>query len=168
MTVTRDGRGAVKSSEGLHCPRCDYDLRGLPEDRCPECGIPFDASDPFCYPDLIRMLYRREVFLALAQLVGGSVLAGTLLIGITFFGSLPGTLGIVVEALGAVAFCIILVIFSRQLAIRVDSALALRARRSRSTRAGVSLLMMALLIPLHLAGALLTALIIGFGMALLL
>jgi hypothetical protein len=23
------------------CPRCDYDLRGLPEDRCPECGTEF-------------------------------------------------------------------------------------------------------------------------------
>lgn len=23
------------------CSKCDYDLRGLPEDRCPECGTPF-------------------------------------------------------------------------------------------------------------------------------
>lgn len=23
------------------CPKCDYDLRGLPEERCPECGTEF-------------------------------------------------------------------------------------------------------------------------------
>ncbi len=26
------------------CVRCDYDLRGLPEPRCPECGTPFDET----------------------------------------------------------------------------------------------------------------------------
>jgi len=25
-----------------HCVACQYDLRGLPEARCPECGLPFD------------------------------------------------------------------------------------------------------------------------------
>ena len=27
------------------CRVCDYDLRGLPEPRCPECGTPFDPAD---------------------------------------------------------------------------------------------------------------------------
>jgi len=27
------------------CKVCDYDLRGLPEPRCPECGSPFDPAD---------------------------------------------------------------------------------------------------------------------------
>lgn len=25
-----------------HCRRCDYDLTGLTQPRCPECGTPFD------------------------------------------------------------------------------------------------------------------------------
>ena len=28
----------------LRCPRCDYNLAGLPEDRCPECGEVFDRQ----------------------------------------------------------------------------------------------------------------------------
>jgi len=27
------------SEEGVSCPLCDYDLRGLPQPRCPECGF---------------------------------------------------------------------------------------------------------------------------------
>lgn len=27
------------------CRVCDYDLRGLPEPRCPECGTPFDPAE---------------------------------------------------------------------------------------------------------------------------
>jgi hypothetical protein len=27
------------------CPMCEYDLRGLPEPRCPECGYAFDWAD---------------------------------------------------------------------------------------------------------------------------
>ena len=29
---------------GLYCFNCDYDLTGLIEDRCPECGQPFDRD----------------------------------------------------------------------------------------------------------------------------
>lgn len=28
----------------LNCPKCDYLLRGLPEQRCPECGEAFDRG----------------------------------------------------------------------------------------------------------------------------
>ncbi len=29
---------------GLRCPACDYELRGLPSHRCPECGETFDVA----------------------------------------------------------------------------------------------------------------------------
>ena len=28
-----------------HCTTCGYNLRGLPEPRCPECGTPFDRTE---------------------------------------------------------------------------------------------------------------------------
>src|SRR5438552_18029124 len=31
--------------DALHCPMCDYDLRGQVEPRCPECGYRFDWEE---------------------------------------------------------------------------------------------------------------------------
>jgi hypothetical protein len=40
--LNRDSDPIVStSSEGYHCPNCDYDVRGLTESRCPECGEVF-------------------------------------------------------------------------------------------------------------------------------
>src|SRR5215207_1118651 len=36
---------AADDGAGLHCPLCDYDLRGLVEPRCPECGHAFDRQE---------------------------------------------------------------------------------------------------------------------------
>ena len=36
-------RQASRLAAGI-CPYCEYDLRGLPEPRCPECGQPFDPN----------------------------------------------------------------------------------------------------------------------------
>ncbi len=33
----------------MYCLGCQYDLRGLPERRCPECGRAFDPQDPATY-----------------------------------------------------------------------------------------------------------------------
>ena len=36
-----------KVSEQIACPLCDYDLRGLAESRCPECGYRFNWNELF-------------------------------------------------------------------------------------------------------------------------
>ncbi len=28
----------------MHCPQCGYDLRAIPEERCPECGFRYDRE----------------------------------------------------------------------------------------------------------------------------
>jgi hypothetical protein len=37
--------GGGAASEEVHCPLCDYNLRGLAEPRCPECGYAFQWAD---------------------------------------------------------------------------------------------------------------------------
>lgn len=37
--------GSKAAGHELHCPICEYDLHGLPEPRCPECGFAFDWAD---------------------------------------------------------------------------------------------------------------------------
>jgi hypothetical protein len=36
----------MTAPEAMLCLGCGYDLRGLPENRCPECGRAFDPVDP--------------------------------------------------------------------------------------------------------------------------
>ncbi|HET6251198.1 MAG TPA: hypothetical protein VFE47_26180 [Tepidisphaeraceae bacterium] len=47
-----------------YCRQCFYDLRGLPENRCPECGLSFDPDRPETFsrspgPQRLRDLVRR-------------------------------------------------------------------------------------------------------------
>lgn len=43
--LTMAGMAAVVDEKGdLRCSYCGYDLRGLPANRCPECGKVFDLS----------------------------------------------------------------------------------------------------------------------------
>lgn len=35
----------------IRCPNCDYDLRGLTEDRCPECGRRFSSREVATYAE---------------------------------------------------------------------------------------------------------------------
>ena len=42
MTTIAPTSRAADEDANLRCPLCDYDLRGLSEPRCPECGHRFD------------------------------------------------------------------------------------------------------------------------------
>src|SRR5438309_10005725 len=62
--------------QALHCPMCDYDLRGQVEPRCPECGYRFDweeLPDPArrVHPYLLEHHPRRNVWTFLRTLLGG-------------------------------------------------------------------------------------------------
>ncbi len=76
------------SERALHCPRCGYDLRGLPQPRCPECGLAFAADDWAAgvlreqVPSLLDRadLWRPDAVLgaALLELVRGALRPGRL------------------------------------------------------------------------------------------
>lgn len=38
--------GSSTSAPTIYCRICGYDLEGLPEPRCPECGKAFDPQNP--------------------------------------------------------------------------------------------------------------------------
>lgn len=44
MRINVDTNPGAKSpeDEGLRCPKCEYNLTGLTDDVCPECGVAFD------------------------------------------------------------------------------------------------------------------------------
>lgn len=39
----------TSESTDHHCPKCDYDLRGLTKQRCPECGRAFSSLEIEAY-----------------------------------------------------------------------------------------------------------------------
>lgn len=62
--------------QDLHCPLCEYNLRGLTEPRCPECGAAFDwdeVRDPSrrLHPYLFEHHPERDVSSFLQTLRGG-------------------------------------------------------------------------------------------------
>ena len=64
INVTRTGYRAADAApqwneigEQVLCPLCDYNLRGLAEPRCPECGY------QFAWPDLLDPARRRHPYL---------------------------------------------------------------------------------------------------------
>jgi hypothetical protein len=75
------------TTSSMYCRKCGYQLEGLLEFRCPECGQPFDPDSPRTFlrhPNAWRRrLWLRRVLIALGSLVimllaGLGVLLGTL------------------------------------------------------------------------------------------
>ncbi len=82
-------------SEHLSCPQCDYDLYGIPELRCPECGFRFDRAalkDLAACADWQRWAVARDVIvrtgwavpLAIASIAGGPWMPGPTLVVLCF------------------------------------------------------------------------------------
>jgi hypothetical protein len=42
---SRPNQDDLRATITLFCPHCDYNLTGLPENRCPECGHRFDPVE---------------------------------------------------------------------------------------------------------------------------
>ncbi len=61
------------------CAGCAYPLSSLPENRCPECGKPFDPSDPttFVFTDDI-LAARRRTWREVAAFAGAGTLFAVL------------------------------------------------------------------------------------------
>src|SRR5437762_9083583 len=63
------------TEEAIHCPLCDYNLRGLIEPRCPECGYRFDWDDlqnpaKKTHPYLFEHQRRRNVYVFARTVIG--------------------------------------------------------------------------------------------------
>jgi hypothetical protein len=57
------------SDRDVHCPLCDYNLRGLTEPRCPECGHAFDWQELLTGPKKLPWFYEHRRGVALAALI---------------------------------------------------------------------------------------------------
>ena len=60
----------------MHCLDCGYDLRGLPKNRCPECGREFDPEDCRTYVDGDSLFKSNPLWSAL--IAAGASLGGIL------------------------------------------------------------------------------------------
>jgi hypothetical protein len=59
MTAAVQESAPAATEQDFHCPLCDYNLRGLSEPRCPECGHRFEWRD-FTDPERRRHPYLFE------------------------------------------------------------------------------------------------------------
>ena len=51
----------------MYCRSCRYGLEGLDAGRCPECGVPFDPTDPSTYAE---WRYKPQALIGIAAAIG--------------------------------------------------------------------------------------------------
>ncbi len=61
----------------MHCLDCDYPLKKLRDNRCPECGRAFDSRDPTTFRPLAASERRRE---AIREIKGTLAACGILVL----------------------------------------------------------------------------------------
>lgn len=76
MTETATQPPPAPAAEELHCPLCDYNLRGLEEPRCPECGYSFtwdelNSPERRLHPYLFEHHPERNLWSFRRTLLGG-------------------------------------------------------------------------------------------------
>ena len=82
LTIQADYNSNMDGSEPeIHCPKCGYDLKGLREDRCPECGTAFDRVH-------LEGMQRKYP----GDFVISEVVVGRVLLAIAFLMMLGGTI----------------------------------------------------------------------------
>ena len=89
--------------EAVPCPNCGYNLKGVPDIRCPECGHAFSLdwiySSDYCSPNARRWVARSRSIAAFV-LIGGAIVFVLLSPGcVSFFG-----LTLLVAILGALYY----------------------------------------------------------------
>jgi hypothetical protein len=98
----------MPSPETMYCLSCGYDLHGLPEHRCPECGRAFDPDDSATFL-CSQVNGRKCLVLALLGVFGmiGAIMMAALL-GWAFPGQIRGWMALSVFAAGLVTTAIAL------------------------------------------------------------
>ncbi len=86
----------------LHCPQCGYDLRGIPEERCPECGFGFDVP-------ALRDLAQRAALMVMSA-YQAVFWRGVWLVGLSIATALPCPLSLLSGAGGVVALVVVAVV----------------------------------------------------------